>query len=131
MDYETFTRDRIAKLRAEADALERNLKEFAAISTRPALSPRRALTERSAIATIMKAIEEAGPAGLTLDEMIAVAAKAGFEAKRNTLRSQLWNFKNEERVVQLEPGRYAAASPKLPSMETLLGTPEQQHGFGS
>ena len=107
IDYETFTREKIARLRAEADALEKNLKEFQAIAARASGGGGRKPQEGSAISAILEAIDTAGPEGMTLDDMIAYAAALGHDVKRNTLRSQLWTAKNEGRVVSLEPGRFA------------------------
>jgi hypothetical protein len=112
MDYEAFTREKIARLRADADALERHLKEFLVASARasgvPARSRQQGSQEGSAIGAVLDAIDAAGPDGMTLDEMIDDARKGGFEVNRNTLRSQLFTAARNGRVVRLTPGRYAS-----------------------
>lgn len=120
MDYETFTREQIARLRAEADALEKNLKAFQAHSARVASAGSMGTTTGrprtlagSAFSAVMEAIEAAGRDGLTLNEMIEAARVEGHEVKRNTLRSQVWSAKEDGRLFQLDKGRYAVLNPAL------------------
>jgi hypothetical protein len=113
LDYVTFTKERIARLRAEADALERNLKEFQVALARSQTPARKGGGETSAFGFILESLSAAGPEGMTLDEMIEAAAVGGFNVKRNTLRSQLWGAKNDGKVVSSEPGRFATARPTL------------------
>lgn len=108
-DFETFTRDRISRLRAEADALEKTLKEYMSARARRDGVARRSGGDNprsGAFGVIMDAIATAGPQGLTLDQMIDVAAEEGFEVKRNTLRSQIWTAKNEGALQQVKTGVY-------------------------
>ncbi len=124
-DFETFARAKIAALRAEADQLERLLREFQAkrrqavpcegchaspsivvMGSAPTLPRRRA---GSAFGKIMEAVKAAGSHGMSLDDMAAVAAREGITINRNTLRSQIWHEKRKGRLVSLANGRYAAA----------------------
>jgi len=112
-DFEEFTRDRIARLRAEADALDKTLKEYLSAKNRQVGQTRRSGPDQprsGAFGVVMEAIANAGPEGLTLDQMIDAAAAEGFTVKRNTLRSQVWQAKNDSELVALEAGRYRAAS---------------------
>lgn len=123
-DFETFARAKIAALRAEAEQLERLLREFQAkrrqaggtghATPQPAVSggssqtpPRR--REGSAFGKIMEAVHAAGPDGMSIDDMVAAAAREGITIERNTLRSQIWHEKRKGRLVPLANGRYAAA----------------------
>jgi hypothetical protein len=147
-DFETYTRDKITKLRADAAALEREasqlerlLGEFMkkhrpagdvarsagtpavvanneAYSTEVASPPRR--RAGSAFKAIMDAIVAAGPAGLSLDEMMAVAERDGLTIQRPTLRSQLHHEKAKGRVVPLGIGRFAAAGIAAPDSANSL-----------
>jgi hypothetical protein len=105
-DFETFTREKIARLRAEAEALEKSLKEYQAAMARAAGPARRGSNDGSAFSVVMEAIAAAGAEGLTLDGMIEAAKEKGHDVKRNTLRSQIWQAKQDERVEQMEAGRY-------------------------
>jgi hypothetical protein len=108
-DFESFTREQISRLRLEADALEKALKAFQASKARLTGAARRSGGDQprsGAFGVIMEAISKAGPKGLTLDEMIAAAAAEGYEVKRGTLRSQIWQAKNDGEVLPLEAGRY-------------------------
>ncbi|MDP3656501.1 MAG: hypothetical protein Q8R45_05995 [Brevundimonas sp.] len=108
-DFETFTREKIARLRLEADALEKILKEFVGSRARATgASARSGTAATGGFGAVMEALAEAGEAGLSLDQMIAAASERGFGVNRNTLRSQLWSAKNAEKVEQIEPGRYRA-----------------------
>jgi fructosamine-3-kinase len=125
-DFETFARTKIAALRAEADQLERLLREFQAKRRQAAASgaghsaaqaavveisvptrPRR--REGSAFGKIMEAVQAAGAEGMSIDDMLSVAAREGITVERNTLRSQIWHEKRKGRLVPLANGRYAAA----------------------
>ncbi|WP_293902699.1 hypothetical protein [Phenylobacterium sp.] len=111
-DFETFTRDRIARLRSEADALEKTLKEYTSAKARISGASRRSGSDNprgGAFGAIMDAIRAAGIDGLTLDQMIDVAADEGFEVKRNTLRSQIWTAKNDGDLEQVKTGVYRIA----------------------
>jgi hypothetical protein len=121
-DFETFTRDRIARLRAEAEALEKTLKEYTAARARVSGQARRSGGDNprsGAFGVILAAIGAAGIEGLTLDEMIDAAAAEGFEVKRNTLRSQIWSAKERGEVEPIAAGRYriAGASDKIPGLD--------------
>jgi hypothetical protein len=130
MDYETFTRDKIVRLRAEADALEKTLKEFQAATARASAPSRRTgPQEGSAFGAVMDLIQAAGTAGMTLDEMIEQAAVRGYEVKRNTLRSQLWQAKKEGRVIQYETGRYAFVAPPLDFEDNPPEPEPENQGF--
>ncbi|MGK2911682.1 MAG: hypothetical protein ACSLE1_18040 [Sphingobium sp.] len=113
-DMEEFMRDKIARLRSEADALEKVLKEFTGAKGR---STRQAGAPTGGFGAVMDALEEAGPAGMSLDEMIQAASDRGYDVNRATLRSQLWTAKNNDKVEALEPGRYrsltAVEAPKI------------------
>jgi hypothetical protein len=136
-DFETYTRDKIAKLRADASALEREASQLerllgdfikkhrtkndvvrpvtasTAATDDEARSDETASTPRrragSAFKIVMDAIIAAGPTGLSLDEMMAVAERNGLIIQRPTLRSQLHHEKSKGRVVPLGIGRFAAA----------------------
>jgi hypothetical protein len=112
-DFEAFTREKIERLRAEADALEKILKEFQATKARLAGAARRSGGDNprsGAFGAILEAISAAGPKGLTLDEMELAAEDAGFSVKRTTLRAQVWKAKDEGQLVQIEVGRYRSAT---------------------
>lgn len=111
-DFETFTRDRITRLRSEADALEKTLKEYTSAKARLSGAARRSGGDNprtGAFGIIMETIRSAGVAGLTLDQMIDAAADEGFEVKRNTLRSQIWTAKNDGELEQVKNGVYRIA----------------------
>ena len=127
-DFETYTRGKIGALRAEADQLERLLAEFLKTRRRAEAMPAGALAvmrnpqsgaERvnqeprrrgnSAFGKVMEAISAAGPEGMSLDEMTAVAEREGSPIPRNTLRSQVWHEKTKGRLIGFANGRYAAA----------------------
>lgn len=123
-DFETFTREKIARLRLEADALEKILKEFVGSRARATgASARSGTAATGGFGAVMEALAEAGEAGLSLDQMIAAASERGFDVNRNTLRSQLWSAKNAEKVEQIEPGRYRAvgAEGASPTAEQAFG----------
>jgi len=121
-DFETFTREKIARLRLEADALEKILKEFVGSRARATgAAARGGSTATGGFGAVMDALTEAGDAGLSLDEMIAAASEKGFEVLRNTLRSQLWSAKNAGKVEQIEPGRYRALGAEPPTAEEAFG----------
>jgi|GEM_PF-5687511 len=140
-DFEAFTRDRIGRLRTEADALEKTLKEYVSARARKEGATRRSGGDNprsGAFGVIMEAIAAAGPEGLTLDQMIDAAAEGGFEVKRNTLRSQIWSAKNDGAVEQVKTGVYRApAIPGLGSGRMAFSTdldddmPEPVGGFSS
>lgn len=112
-DFETFTRDKIVRLRADADALEKILKEFLGTQARAAGASRRSGPDQpraGAFGVVMEAINGAGYGGLTLDEMIQTAEAEGYAVKRPTLRSQIFQAKQDGDLVQIEPGRYRSAS---------------------
>lgn len=134
-DFESFTREKIARLRAEADALEKILKEFQATQARLAGAARRSGGDQprsGAFGVIMDAIAGSGVDGLTLDQMIAAAEAEGYLVKRPTLRSQVWQATKDGQLTQLEPGRYrssvvddfediSALAPKQPAREIAPG----------
>ncbi len=121
-DFETFARAKIAALRTEADQLERLLREFqakrrqtggtghttpqSADSRDSAPTPPRR-REGSAFGKIMEAVQAAGPDGMSIDDMVAAAAREGVTIERNTLRSQIWHEKRKGRLIPLANGRYA------------------------
>ncbi|NJL08368.1 MAG: hypothetical protein HC900_08950 [Methylacidiphilales bacterium] len=134
-DFEEFTRQKIARLRAEADTLEQMLREYQAharksvsaaqiapkSASRPSdlfVSPAETINPESkeptrrgnsAFGAVMTALKSAGPGGMSLDEMEAAANAAGRPIKRPALRSQIWYEKNKGRVVEVGEGRYAVA----------------------
>lgn len=133
MDYETFTRDKIAKLRLELEALEKSLKEFESAQARLSGAARRSGGDNprsGAFGVIMEAIAAAGPEGLTLDQMVEAAAEEGFVVKRNTLRSQIWQAKKDDELEQLAAGQYRVPS-RAPIADTLGGdaAPRQANYF--
>jgi len=108
-DFESFTREKIARLRAEADALEKSLKEFVGSKARQAGASRRSGGDQpraGAFGVVLQAIAGAGDAGLSLDDMVAAAEAEGYEVKRATLRAQVWKAKEDGALIQMEPGRY-------------------------
>ena len=121
-DFENFTREHIARLRSDADALEKTLKAFVATKARQAGASRRSGDQprSGAFGVVMEAILGAGAEGLNLDEMIEAASAEGYEVKRSTLRSQVWQAKEDGLLTQIEPGRYRSsviddfASVKIP-----------------
>lgn len=111
-DFESFTRTKITRLRAEADALEKILKEFQATQNRRAGAARRSGGDQprsGAFGVIMEAIAGAGAGGMTLDDMIGAAELEGYEVKRATLRAQVWKAKEDGELTAMEPGRYRSA----------------------
>lgn len=112
-DFETFTRDKIAKLRAEADAMERFLKEYQVTKARASGSVRRSSEAQvgagGAFGAILSVLRGKGAKGMSLDEMIHSAEVMGFDVKRNTLRSQLFTAKGKGQVEAMDtPGHYRA-----------------------
>lgn len=133
-DFETYTRGKIADLRAgaearlrEADQLERLLAEFMKVRHQanailsaavdnvmlapPSLATKAPMKEArrrsgSSFGAVMHALVSAGPGGMTLDEMLAAVDNS---IQRPTLRSQLHHEKLKGRVIALAPGRFAAA----------------------
>ena len=108
-ETEALLRERIEKLRTEADTLERALKDILTTRARKTGAARRSGADQpraGAWGAIFEAIRTAGPEGMTLDEMERVAEAEGYEVKRPTLRSQVWKAKEEGQLIQLEPGRY-------------------------
>lgn len=123
--FEEWTRSEISRLRAEADALEKNLERFS--MSRPGTAPRAAFTQasrkvlaehasylvgrkrRSKNDVILDAINQAGPSGLSLDEIVMVADRAGVTSNRNTIRSFCWNEKQHGRLTQPDVGRFASS----------------------
>lgn len=111
-DFEEFTKDRIAKLRAEVEALERTLKDYVSARARMSGQQRRSGGDQprsGAFGIIMDAIAAAGPRGMSIDDMIEAAESEGFTVKRNTLRGQIWQAKNNGELEALEAGRYRRA----------------------
>jgi len=112
-DFETFTREKILRLRAEADALDKILKEFQATQARSAGTARRSGSDNprsGAFGVVLEAILASGESGMDLDEMQKAGEAEGFEVKRTTLRSQVWKAKEDGVLVQMEPGRYRSAA---------------------
>ena len=111
-DFESFTREHIARLRAEADALEKTLKAFVATKARQTGAIRRSGDQprAGAFGVVMDAIVGAGEEGLDLDQMIEAAAAEGYEVKRATLRSQVWQAKENGVLTQMKPGRYRSSA---------------------
>ncbi len=112
-DFESFTRDQIVRLRAEADALEKVLKAFEATQARLSGAARRSGGDQprsGAFGAVMEAIAQAGAQGLNLDEMIAAAEAEGYAVKRATLRAQVWKAKEDGALTQIEPGRYRSSA---------------------
>jgi hypothetical protein len=112
-DFEQFTREQIARLRAEADALEKTIKSFEAARARVSGGARRSASDQpraGAFGVVMDAIVAAGAKGLTLDEMLQAASLAGHMVKRATLRAQVWKAKEDGALVQIEPGRYRSSA---------------------
>lgn len=134
-NYESFTRDKISRLRLEIDVLERSLKEYLSIQARAAGVARRSGGDNprsGAFGVILDAIAKAGVNGLTLDEMIDAAAAEAFEVKRNTLRSQIWQAKNEGIVEQIAAGRYrSAGAEKLTSGRIEFPNEDEIPGLSS
>lgn len=123
-DYETFTRDKIARLRADADALEKNLKEFLATQARKSGAARRSGPDQprsGAFGVVLEAIAAAGEAGLDLNQMTQAAADEGYDIHRPTLRSQVWQAKKDGLLQQLEPGKYRLSTGHEASSVGIFG----------
>ena len=124
-DFETFTREKIARLRSEIDALEKSLKEFQA--TRARANSRRPDTEArsgGAFGAVLEQLEREGERGMTIEEMMAFGDLMAIPINRNTLRSQLFQAKNDGRVEQMAVGRYRVPQPKKPEATS------QNEGYG-
>jgi hypothetical protein len=129
--FEVYARGKIATLRAEADQLERVLTDYLAergcvLVITPTSAPRAVALPpeprrrgNSAFGKVMGAVRAAGAAGMSLDEMAAVAEREGASIPRNTLRSQVWHEKTKGRLIALAAGRYAAAGTNLSLNEML------------
>lgn len=115
-DFEAFAREKISRLRAEIDALEKTLKEYQVAMGRSVRSSSGPTEVRSgAFGAVLDALTAAGPAGMSLDDMMSAAQSAGFNMNRNTLRSQLFSAKNKGQVEAMEgQGRYRAPQRKAP-----------------
>jgi hypothetical protein len=123
--FEMWTRSEIVRLRAEADALERTLERF--LSSRPLATNRQTLLpvshnglvgasinvvsrkRRSKNDALLEAIDQAGTEGLSLDEIMTAADRAGIDSNRNTIRSFCWNEKQRGRLIQPDVGRFASS----------------------
>lgn len=146
--FEGWARLEISRLRAEADALESTLSRFLAShsaadrSSQPktatalhSLSPRK---RRSKNDVILSAIDQAGPDGMSMDEIVEAAERAGIVSTRNTLRSFCWNEKQHGRLIQPDVGRFAsssvvkngAAGPTLKDGPAASETPNDAEGRG-
>jgi hypothetical protein len=111
-EFESFTREKISRLRAEADALERTLKDFQAARNRLKGATQRAGPDQpraGAFGVVLEAILASAREGLNLDQMIEAAEQQGYEVKRPTLRAQVWKAKEDGTLVQMEPGRYRSS----------------------
>lgn len=68
---------------------------------------------------IFRAFEEAGPNGLSQEDVQRVAQELGLNTNPNALRALCWTAKQNGRLISLAPGRYAIpqrdeAAPRLP-----------------
>lgn len=113
-DFEAFAREKIGRLRAEIDALEKTLKEYQVAMGRSVRSSSGPAEVRSgAFGAVLEALAAAGPDGMSLDDMMSAAQSAGFNMNRNTLRSQLFSAKNKGQVEAMDgQGRYRAPQRK-------------------
>lgn len=114
--FEQWASQEIAKLRLEADALQRALDRYLA-ETMPAAGgdkPKPSQSDESKHKPseapsggrpskhghILKLVEEAGPGGLSTDEIEDASAKMGHAIKRNSLRSYLWTQRSDGTLIQ-------------------------------
>jgi hypothetical protein len=119
--FEEWTRIEIGRLRAEADALERTLNRFLSsqsndprslISIEPKLvgmptAPFR--KRRSKNDAILEVLDQAGPYGLSMDDLMKAAKQVGITPNRNAIRAFCWNEKQKGRLFQPSAGRFASA----------------------
>lgn len=134
--FEIWAPQEIAQLRADADALQRTLDRYLVQALpEPNAPPARAANvldrELAHVAEafasrkrttdipptggrpakhshILDMIDQAGPAGLTTDELDRASGAAGRPIKRNSLRSFLWNQRQIGRLI-LRDGRNVSA----------------------
>ena len=132
--FEAWTRAEITRLRSEADALDCILKRFLAEKLpSQSYAERRfkpaddvhstamgaARKRRSKNDALLDAIDQSGPHGLTLDEIMDAANRSGINSHRSSIRSFCWTEKQRGRLIQPEVGRFASA---LAAKDEAAGT---------
>jgi len=150
--FEVWAPQEIANLRAEADALQRTLDRYlgqsssalgssahgsngtvpqAMISTRIKTNSKvsQAGGRPAKHGPILEIIDQAGPVGLTIDEIDRASVAAGHPINRNSLRSFLWTQRGLGRLFS-QDGRHIAAkfkNEREPEDETS-GSPDLLEG---
>ena len=126
--FEIWAPSHIARLRADADALERTLAAYLAETERdspaPVVVPLKPTPPHSPKPNtegggrpskhghILDMVLKAGPTGLTTDEIEQAAEAAGRPILRNSLRSFLWTQRQDGRMFQ-ENGRHVSSKFKV------------------
>lgn len=135
--FEIWAPQEIANLRAEADALQRTLDRYlgqsgvalgrvdAAQSVHADLPPAKIATRVRANSRtsqgvgrptkhslILDIIDQAGPTGLTMDEIERTSLQRGHPIKRNSLRSFLWTQRGLGQLFS-QDGRQVASKFKV------------------
>lgn len=119
--FEVWATQEIAKLRVEADALQRTLDRYMGLADAPVRSSvaatATATSGQSAIlgkpvrvskyGPILEWLDQAGPSGLTMNEIVHRLETTGSVVKRGSLRAFLWNQGEVGRVLNRN-GRYLA-----------------------
>lgn len=122
--FEQWAKTEIARLRTEADALQRALDKYleaqrtapapypslpAATGQAVALPVRRAPRKKTGYGTktafVMNKIDQAGTEGITTDQLVQHIADAHMGIKRSSLRSMLWNARVGE-IIEHRDGRW-------------------------
>lgn len=118
-EFEGWARLEIARLRAEADGLERALQRFLrAENVHPPLGqPNGVITARASrkgtkTSAIVRFVRESGPQGVSLDDVLQFAEKHGLHMKRNSVRSTLYLAKKAGRLME-QGGKYTAKEPDV------------------
>jgi hypothetical protein len=106
LEFENWARKEIARLRNEADSLDRALKRYLESPSHYRHTDKR----RSKNDPILDAIDQAGLVGLSTDEIMNVAANAGLIMNRNNMRSFCWTAKQRGILKQVSKGRFASAN---------------------
>lgn len=119
--FEIWAAQEIAKLRTEADALQRTLNRYMGLADAPVRSSVTAVTSAtsspsaslrkpvraSKYGPILDWLDQAGPSGMTMNEIVGRLEAMGSTVKRGSLRAFLWNQGADGRVVNRN-GRYLA-----------------------
>lgn len=124
-DFENWATAEIAKLRTEADAIERALTKFRASQQAKRKDPLVGVDDRfpklngahvkarktrgpgAKTGAVVSVLKDAGDTGLTNKEITERVAANGVQIGANSLRSMLWNWQRDGKIVPKGNGRKA------------------------